>query len=220
LVTDGFITADQWVRWTEGTRLRCARLGDAYFAYGEGEPRVFQDDTFQVVGPPNAFQVDNYAGSRLGVLIDTKRQNIGFNMLASDDPVFCVENDAWSGEALFIRNNTVWWQDQADLTQPVIQANWKSKQFQMSFKRNLAALRVYFKVTPGLTVPEYGTLKIYADGRLCVTHNLLVSGQLMRVPSGFKADYWQLEFNTQLQIMNVQLGTSVKALMGGQQEAA
>jgi hypothetical protein len=222
LITDGFITADQWVNWTQGTRLRCARLGEAYYAYGEVEPRVFQDDAFQtgVINTPTAYQQDNYSGSRIGVLVDAKRANIAFNMLASDDPVFDVQNDAWSGEAFFIRNNTVYWQDQADLTLPVVAGIWRSKQFQMSKKRNLAALRVYFKKTPNVIPAEYGTVAIYADGRLVVTHNLAFSGQLMRVPSGFKADYWQIEFNTQLQIMDVQLGTSVKALMAQQDAAA
>jgi hypothetical protein len=210
------ITADQWVRWTQGTRLRCARLGEAYYAYGAVEPRVFQDDTFAtgVINTPTAFQPDNYKGSMIGVLIDTKRANIAFNMLSSPSPVYCVQNDAWSGEALFIRDNNVYWQDQADLTLPVVQGNWKSKQFMMSMKRNIAALRVYFRKTPNVLPEEFGTVKIYADGRLVVTHNLLISGQLMRVPSGFKADYWQIEFNTQLQILDVQLATSVKALMG------
>ena len=46
-----------------------------------------------------------------------------------------------------------------------------------------------------------------------MTRELRTSGEMMRLPSGFKADYWQIEFETVIRINSVQLATSVKELM-------
>jgi hypothetical protein len=34
----------------------------------------------------------------------------------------------------------------------------------------------------------------------------------MRLPSGFKAEFWQLEFESRVDILSVQMATSVKEL--------
>jgi hypothetical protein len=39
-----------------------------------------------------------------------------------------------------------------------------------------------------------------------------VSAELMRIPSGFKSDFWQIEFETILKIQSVQMATSDKEL--------
>lgn len=58
----------------------------------------------------------------------------------------------------------------------------------------------------------YGTVKVYADGRLILTRNLLTSGEQIRLPSGFKAQFWQIEFEARVKIYSVQMATSAKEL--------
>jgi hypothetical protein len=60
---------------------------------------------------------------------------------------------------------------------------------------------------------QYGIVRVYADNRLVMTRELRTSGELMRLPAGFKADYWQIEFETRVRINSVQLATSVKELL-------
>ena len=56
-------------------------------------------------------------------------------------------------------------------------------------------------------------MRVYADDRLVMTREIRKSGELMRLPSGFKADYWQIEFETVVRINSVQFATSVKELL-------
>jgi hypothetical protein len=63
-----------------------------------------------------------------------------------------------------------------------------------------------------IALAAYGYVRIYADGRLVVTRQLRTSGELMRIPSGFKADFWQIEFEANVKIQSVQMATSDKAL--------
>lgn len=60
---------------------------------------------------------------------------------------------------------------------------------------------------------SYGSVRVYADDRLVMQRELRVSSELMRLPSGFKADYWQIEFETNVRVNSVQMGTSVKELL-------
>jgi len=62
---------------------------------------------------------------------------------------------------------------------------------------------------------SYGTIRVYADDRLVLTRELHKSSELMRLPSGFKADYWQIEIETAIKINSVQMATSVKELLKG-----
>ena len=48
-----------------------------------------------------------------------------------------------------------------------------------------------------------------------MTRELRETGELMRLPSGFKADFWQIELEAVVSIDSVQMATSVKELMKG-----
>jgi hypothetical protein len=105
---------------------------------------------------------------------------------------------------------------------------WRSKIWQPQDKKNFAAMRVYFDVPPWapaqnpirntsepqtLAADQYGLVRLYTDERLVMTRELRTSGELMRFPSGFKADFWQVEFEARVKIASFQMATSVKELM-------
>jgi hypothetical protein len=225
LVTEGLIQKDEWNNYNKVPTLRATRMGSAYYAFGSERVGFMQPDAFQ----ENAFQQDDFAGSYKGILLDNANQRIAFNTLTSEAITTNVFNDGWSGETLIIREDKLYRLDLADLTHPRDTALWRSKIFQAPDKKNFAAIRVYFEVptwapfqnpvrdvSEGQTfdrTDQYGLVRVYADDRLIMTRELRTSGELMRLPSGFKADYWQIEFETVVKINSVQFATSIKELL-------
>lgn len=62
--------------------------------------------------------------------------------------------------------------------------------------------------------PKMGIIRVYADDRLVMTRELVRSGEQWRMPSGFKADFWQFEIESGTEIMSLQAATSAKELEG------
>jgi hypothetical protein len=378
LVTEGIIQRDEWNLYNQVSTMRATRMGSAYYSFGSSRPgftQISSDpafDTFQSAGILNAVQLDDFAGSVKGILMDNVNQRVAFNTLHSGTVTVNVFNDAWSGETLIIRDNKLYRIDLADLTSVRDTAIWRSKIFQAPDKKNFAAMRVYFEIPPwapetfddkippmtsattgdvtmtasseypgwpawyagrdsslylwstdtGAAYPHiltvdfgnfgsfiaaqytfigvsasdpagpgyapkdwtfegstdgvawvvldtqtaappwigseirtfpllqasqvpyryfrlvvtlnhggldnfvtigslhiapasYGTIRVYADDRLILTRELHKSSELMRLPSGFKADYWQIEIETAIKINSVQMATSVKELLKG-----
>jgi hypothetical protein len=224
LITDNLIQKDEWNNFNKVPTLRATRLSNAYYAFGSVRSGFTQTDAFQA----NAFQQDDFFGATRGILLDPSNPRISFNTLTSVDTTVNVFNDAWSGETMIIRNSKVYRLDMADRDFARDIALWKSKIFQANDKKNFQALRVYFELPPWAPVQnpvrdtnpdqvigtdKYGIIRLYADGRRVMVRELRESGELMRVPSGFKADYWQIEFETRVRVSSVQLATSVKELL-------
>jgi hypothetical protein len=224
LVTEGLIQKDEWNNYNKVATLRATRMGSAYYAFGSERTGFMQVDAFQ----ENAVQQDDFAGSYKGMLLDNANQRIAFNTLTSELITTNVFNDSWSGETLIIRSDKLYRLDLADLTYPRDVALWRSKIFQSPDKKNFAALRVYFEVPTwapfqnpvrntsegqALEEDQYGLVRVYADDRLIMTRELRFSGELMRLPSGFKADYWQVELETVIKINSIQFATSIKELL-------
>lgn len=105
---------------------------------------------------------------------------------------------------------------------------WQSKIVQLPDKRNLGVLKVYYTVPstlPALNpVPntnlvqslvsgQYGLVRVYADGTLVWTRELRTSGELMKLPSGFKADFWQVEIEAYVDVFNLQVAATSKDLV-------
>jgi hypothetical protein len=239
LVTEGLIQKDEWNNYNKIATLRATRMGSAYYAFGSERvgfaqvtaeaPPGLGEVAFQWDGVNGMVQMDDFAGSYKGMLLDNANQRIAFNTLTSESITTNVFNDGWSGETLIIRDDKLYRLDLADLTYPRDTALWRSKIFQSPDKKNFAALRVYFEVptwAPFQSEPrdtsegqtfdkttQYGLVRVYADSRLIMTRELRTSGEVMRLPSGFKADYWQIEFETVIKINSVQFATSIKELL-------
>lgn len=223
-ITKDLITKDKWQTLTQVTALRCARLGTAIYAFGTAVLGVFDADTFD----DGAFEQEDSTGALQGVLLDLNNERVALNVLTSEDLTINVLNDPWSGEVFIIRGDVVYWIDQIN-PEPVLDPYlWRSKTFQMDKKTNLAAMRVYFSVpqnTPvqnpvvdntlvqTLSSDQYGLVRVYADGELVVTREIRTSSELMRLPSGFKADFYQFEVEARVRVFSLQAASSVKELL-------
>lgn len=221
-ITAKVMSRDQWIEVTRKAPVRAARFGSAYFAYGAGLAKAFQDDLFQ----PGTVQMGSTEGARAGFLIDPFNDNVGVNYLASDKDVYNVMNDDWSGELFIIKDGKIYFMDQTPgyAIQPY---QWNSKIYQTSDALNFAAFKVYFYEPVGFATPnppnydpnqvfdpdtQKAVVRIYADNRLVLTHELRVSGELHRIPSGFQAEFWRVELEAKVKIKSFQMATSVKEL--------
>lgn len=221
-VTSDIVTKDQWLTRLTTSRLRAARLGSAYYTYGAARAGVFEPTAFETT----AFTQTDFTGARNGALIDLTASHASWVELVSVDPILNVFSDPWTGEVLFIRNGVVYLVD-VSASASYGTAVWRSKIYQTSQKKNLGACRVNFSVPAGtpaqitenttqpqptLGANQYALLRVYADGNLIVTREVRKSGEVMRFPSGFKADYWQVEIETRVAINSIELASSPREL--------
>jgi hypothetical protein len=56
-------------------------------------------------------------------------------------------------------------------------------------------------------------VKVFADGRLVYRKSLSETGQLLRLPSGFKAMFWQVELKGRVTLKSFEMATSAKELI-------
>ena len=219
IATKELIRKDEWNALVQINTLRSAMIGPAYYGYGQRIAGVFQLDAFQ----NDMVQLDDFAGARNGLLIDPTSQSVAFNKLTTDDPITNIMTDVWSGEVFVIKNGMVQWLDISDDQQEKAPFVWRSKLFQAGQKKNFQAAKVFFTVppnTPALNPVEvealvqtlgsnqYGLFRVYADGELVMCRELRRSGEQFRLPSGFKADYWQFEVEARVQVDSIQAATS------------
>lgn len=203
--TEALFTKDKWRSQFRLQTTRGAKFGSAYYAFGSITAGCFQDDFIQ----PTAFELGDYSGSREGGIINATESKSAFTVLASDDPTMNIWNDPWTNEVLVLRDGQVF---HIDVSSDVAydEYTWRSKRFQPTNLKNLEAMKIYFDNPEGLT--SLGTVKIYADDRLVMTKPLVKSGQHIRLPSGFKASYWQVEVTTKVIISSIQMATSMREL--------
>lgn len=226
-ITEAMVGKNKWQEHLPpavlGT-LYAGRLGGAYYAFGTTRDGVFQDD--------DAFQADmvqelDFTGSFNGVLVDPRNERVAFNLLTDDDVRVMSQNDPWSGELFIIYDGDLYFIDIADDTPTWEPFVWRSKIYQSHKVGNLAAVKIYFDTndnTPDqnpvrntaspqtLAADQYGLVRVYADDELVTTREIRTSGELMRIPSGFKADYWQIEIEARVKIKSLQFASSAKEL--------
>lgn len=219
VVTKELIRKDKWLHLVSTSTLRAVRLGAAYFGFGSARFGIFEETAFDEGG----FEQEDLGGGRRGLLIDPTSQTVAFNLMTSSEAVTNIFTDAWSGEVFVIKGDKTYWLDISDTQQPRQPFVWRSKIFQPSIKKNFQAMKVYFNETPALPalnpVPDaslvqtlkpdqWGLVRLYADGRHVYTRELRVSGEQFRLPSGFRADFWQWEIEARVEIDNIQAATS------------
>lgn len=208
LVSQGTVTAvvralinkEQWIKKVNVSTLRAAMLGTAYMAFGNIQVGVFQEDSFQ----NDAFPQGDFTGAYSGFLADTLDGSVAWTDLTSEEPIGNVLRDVWSGEIFLVKEGKLLWLDvAADEQDPYV---WYSKIFQPPTKKNFQAMRVFFDGDPATQ------LSVFADGRPVMRRPLGPSGSLIRLPSGFKADFWQVALEGSAVVSNIQLATSVQEL--------
>lgn len=222
-ITKDLVTADRWAELAP-LFFKAARFNAAYYAYGTITGGVFEDSSFEMV---NTFVDINVTDAQRGILIDPRDARVAFNLLDSSVNIVGVMNDAWSKDLFLIHDNQLYWIDQKDQNPTFDTYLWRSKIFHSPKKQNFGAMKIYFTVpdtTPvqnpvrdntliqTLSLDQYALLRLYADGNLVFTWEVRQSGELIRPPSGFKAEFWQIEIEGRVQISQLQMASSVKEL--------
>lgn len=178
-------------------------------------------------------------GHRLGFMrMQSPPVNGGVNGPYNIDNVFI---DPWTGQCVLLMNGQEYWYDFTDETPTIQPYDWLSKKYQTLARKNFSALRIFFTVPSGTpaqnpatnTAPatdpswntlqsgQWGILKVWADPDdgfhsgnmvLVMAREIRRNAQVFRVPSGFKAENWQVEVQARVEISNIQFATSVQEL--------
>ena len=204
-VTAEMLTPAQWDGYVDTSKIYAARFNTAYIAYEAPT-----------------------TGSSAGFLLDLNQQRIAYNLLTASTGTVSFSTDTWSSTPIMIRDEAIYYiasQDNVNVT-PYL---WKSKTLQTLKIDNFQALKVFFTVTEGaptlnpvrvtdinmtLQSDMYGIIRLYADNRLVFARELRLSGELWRLPSGFKAEFWQVEVEARIIVNDIQMATSSKELAG------
>jgi hypothetical protein len=225
-ITAKLATKDKWQETVGNSALQTLRagwLGGAYYGFGTTRTGVFDEHAFD----PEAFVQEDLTGSLNGVMVDPNDQRVAFTTV--DNAVECTHlyNDPWTGELFVIRNDTLYHINIAD-PEPLQETFlWKSKKFQVGKKNNISAVKIFFdtsSTTPvqnptrntsspqTLAADQYGLLRVYGDDTLVSTHEIRTSGEMLRIPSGAKYDYWQFEIEGRVKIRSLQVASAPREL--------
>lgn len=222
-ITKDMVNIDRWSSLTPN-KFKAARYGVAYYAYGALTGGVFDDEAFET---EEAFVDIDFSGAQQGVLIDPRDASVAFNALFSPDAIVGVMNDEWSGELMLIHDEQLYWIDSLDTSPEYETYTWRSKIYHTPKKQNFGAMKVYFEVpstTPAqsaernndlvqeLQEDQYGLVRVYADKVLVATRELRTSGEMFRLPSQFKAEFWQLELEARVFVSQLQMASTAKEL--------
>ncbi len=220
-ITETWITRDKWQSLVPQTDLTAIQLASTYFSFQIGAQT---GATIELANDSDSFTIWPQPGGH----------RIGFNRLSSplSANVDNLQTDPWTGIGLMIANGNVYYYDFSDAAPTIQPCKWRSKILQQPERKNFEAMKVYFTVPPNtpaqnadrneadtddaswntLATGQYGIVRVFADGELVTTREIVKSGELLRVLSGFKADEWQFEFETRVLISNVQVATSAREL--------
>jgi hypothetical protein len=215
-LTAQMTTKDQWNDLLHLNTVAAAMLSQGYYAYSLGAPAVFQADSFQffkagggIVGDPtqdtpDAFQEQSEFGTLEGVFISTVDPRIALsNLQPSSVPITNVITDIFNGEVTVLSNGVVYLVDLRQLM-PYGFYRWRSKIFTLPYVQNLGAAKVYWTPPYAPTPPAWPPtmFRMYAGSEatqlesglpLVYEDTLGHSGQMFRLPSGYKALYYQFE---------------------------
>jgi hypothetical protein len=196
VVTEGLFSREQWVRDYLPTTLRAMYHAGEYIALLNGTMGGFR---FSPANP-----------EAMGVVRWT---NLTYAPLG-------VGVEPWTGKPYLIVNIDVTghaiaaWEPH---TAGFLSMDWRSKEIQTPYPTNFSCGQVYYDDSLGLTC----TLQIIAtlrgnDGTvqdtLVYDQPVAASGREFRLPSGFKADIWQLRVTGSAVVQSILLATSVREL--------
>jgi hypothetical protein len=206
-------------QWASG------RLGLSYTAFIKGS--MDTDD-------PNGLVLDhlekNVPCSLLQVLIE------------SGETLENLYWDMTSGQLFMIHGGIAgagvrWWMPPATTTEyapPYGQLYpwiWKSKKFRLPIPGQFKAFKINFSVPPEITITpptpasrnndqsqifnpltQYLIVRVYADGREVVVREVIQDNEILKIPDGFKATYWEWQFEGQVNMYLFKASSSVKEL--------
>ena len=222
VVTKNIIDKRAWLERLVVNLIRAGWIGDAYYCYGPTRVGGFDSSAFD----SGAFDIPGLSENFDGALIDPTNSRVAYTVMSTPQPVLNVIQDVWSGEILVVRSDGVFLMDVTD-DAPFGTFQWKSKIMQTGSKKNIGVARVHFETLAGaptlnpvpntalvqsLAADQYGLFRLYADGNLIFTREIRTSGELMKLPSGYKADFWQFEIEARVRIFSIEVASSAKEL--------
>jgi hypothetical protein len=183
-------------------------MGLSYYCYSGPTEGVFQVDLTTPGSSHDCFQHDVFQtksafGTKPGLVVSLTDPRMGVTVL---DPhpseVFNLIQDLYNGETMQLRDGVVYFVDLR--TQgPYGKYRWKSKLFQLPYLQNLGAAKVYWTPKDSHVTADAPTyFRVYAGSEANLTDDglplrfeekMTQSGQMFRLPSGFKANYYQFE---------------------------
>lgn len=113
--------------------------------------------------------------------------------------------DHWSNRPWLIRDGALYEWLPHDTERTTYQ--WRSKEFQTPVPVNMGAVVAYFDTDVDPTV----TVSIFA-GRTLVWSQAVQSGEIRRLPAGFKSDVWQIGLTGRAKVHKAQVGQTVADL--------
>lgn len=235
IVTRNIITKDLWLDpddYLSVPSLRAAPMNGGYYCWGSVLPGCYDPAAFN----NDAFLQQDFTGSYVGAYIDINDPRVSYNRLFSADPTYNCYADTWTGEVILLRGSKVYWMDLSN-TRPHEPYVWRSKTLETPDQRCFGAMRVYFTRTgvppsgPMITgswddglywddsgnwfdksAPTFGVVRVYADGILRFTRSLVNPGEIFKLPSGFKATFWEIEVEANIKLNSIEIATTSKEL--------
>lgn len=222
VITRQMISKEKWGDLLTLPTLFGATFNGGYYCFGSVAQGCFDDATFDNSG----FLLDDYSGAYTGAYIDVNDMRVAYSALSSPVPVRSIYTDFWTGEIFIHRDDGIYWLDQSARRERGV-FTWRSKILETPNQRNFEAMRVYFtsfdttpelnpvqNVSPEQTLQadQWGLVRVYADGRLRFTRELRRSGEFFRLPSGFKATFWQIEIEARVRIDSVEIASTAREL--------
>lgn len=198
-LTINSILKSQWNDNLHLSSLMASIISQSYYCYSGSSGAVFQEDTFQT----DAFQQESHFGRLPGALISlADAQRLGVTVLdPTPTEVINVITDIFNGETMVLRDGVVYFVDIRQKA-PYAKYRWRSKIFTLPYLQNMGAAKVYWTPQDPTTGVEPTIFRVFAGDHATLTDDglplrfeqeMTKSGQMFRLPSGFKALYYQFE---------------------------
>ena len=198
-LTLGTILKSQWAEMLHLSSVMASIIMNCYYAYSGSGGSVFQEDAFQ----NDAFQQESHYGLLPGAFISLADPNrLGTVVLdPNGTEMLNIVLDIFNGETMILREGVV---NVVDVRQsaPYAKYRWRSKIFTLPYLQNMGAAKVYWTPADPSVVDPTTIFRVYAaekgttndDGlMLRFEQEMTKSGQIFRLPSGYKALYYQFE---------------------------
>lgn len=199
LVTDTFVGRDLWFQRYGADTVRAVVVYGAYTAI-----RTVDGVETGFLMPTSA----NYSYTS-----PLPQQQTGIIDLDGFAGASWVGMDMWSGRPWMISESSLYEWMPADTRRSMVR--WRSREYMLPTPSNFGAGIIYFdepdfEPDPG---EDLVRLRVWADRKLVFDTPLFTrSGKAFRLPSGFKADCWQLEIEASVFVHSVTLGGTIADL--------
>jgi hypothetical protein len=170
-----------------------------------------------------------------GFVIDNVVPNVPFTYLRASPVAITVVNiysDELSGQLFILQADravTQWNPPQGYPGATTLRTwQWKTKKFRFTAPQQFKAFTTLFDVPSEVQIAlgerntdqaqvfdpttQYLIVRVFADGRAVVVREVQLSGEIILIPGGFKAELWEFEFEGQIAMRFFKVASSIKEL--------